>query len=301
MGGLAQGTDGNFYGTTSTGGTSTNCQGGCGTVFKLGVGLPPFLETQPAFGIVGAPITILGTNLTDATSVSFNGTPATFNVVSSSEITTTVPAGATTGAVQAAIPGATLVTYTIFQVLGPLQLVPVTPCRLVDTRQTHNPILAGTSQSFTVPQLGGCHIPTSAAAYSLNVTVSPHGTLAYLTIWPTGEIQPYASTMNSTDGRIKANAAVVASGNDAVSVYASNTTDVILDVDGCFAPPASGTFQFYPLTPCRIVDTRGGDGGCFRQEWSVIMRFLPIAMFPAARRPIRSMSQSSRPLAVWIT
>jgi uncharacterized repeat protein (TIGR03803 family) len=257
-GGLVQGTDGYFYGTTSKGGSSTNCQGGCGTVFKLGVGLPPFLETLPAFGVVGAPITILGTNLTGATSVSFNGTPAPFNVVSSSEITTTVPAGATTGAVQVAIPGSTLVTYTIFQVLGPLELVPVSPCRLVDTRQTHNPILAGTSRSFTVPQLGGCSIPTSAAAYSLNVTVSPHGPLSYLTIWPTGEVQPYASIMNSTDGRIKANAAIVASGNDAVSVYASNTADVILDIDGYFALPASRTFQFYPLTPCRIVDTRGG-------------------------------------------
>ncbi len=257
-GGLVQGTDGNFYGTTSKGGTSTNCQGGCGTVFKLGVGLPPFLETLPGFGVVGAPVTILGTNLTGTTSVSFNGTSATFNVVSSSEITTTVPAGATTGAVQAAVSGGTLITYGDFRVIGPLQLVPVPPCRLVDTRQTHNPILAGTSRSFPVSQLGGCNIPTSAAAYSLNVTVSPHGPLSYLTVWPSGEIQPYASTMNSTDGRIKANAAIVASGDDAVSVYASNTTDVILDIDGYFTTPGSGTYQFYPLTPCRIVDTRDG-------------------------------------------
>jgi uncharacterized repeat protein (TIGR03803 family) len=34
--GVIQGTDGNFYGTTETGGTTnTNCPGGCGTIFKM--------------------------------------------------------------------------------------------------------------------------------------------------------------------------------------------------------------------------------------------------------------------------
>jgi uncharacterized repeat protein (TIGR03803 family)/T5SS/PEP-CTERM-associated repeat protein len=32
---LVQGTDGNFYGTTAAGGTSANCSGGCGTVFRI--------------------------------------------------------------------------------------------------------------------------------------------------------------------------------------------------------------------------------------------------------------------------
>ncbi len=257
-GGLVQGTDGNLYGTTSKGGTSTNCQGGCGTVFKLGAGLTPFIEFQPSFGMVGAPVTILGSNLTGATTVAFNGTAATFSVVSASEITTTVPAGATTGTVKVAVPGSTLVSYGDFQVVGPLQFVPVAPCRLVDTRQTHNPIMGGTSRNFLVPQLGGCDIPNSAAAYSLNVTVAPHGPLGYLTIWPDGEVQPYVSTMNSPDGRVKANAAIVPAGNNAVSVYVSDTADVILDIDGYFASPISQTYQFYPLTPCRIVDTRNG-------------------------------------------
>jgi uncharacterized repeat protein (TIGR03803 family) len=262
LGGLVQGTDGNFYGTTSKGGTSTNCQGGCGTIFKLAAGLTPFVLTEPSFGSIGAPVTILGTNLIGATSVSFNGTPATFNVVSASEITTTVPTGATTGTVKVAVPGSTLVTYLDFQVIGPLQFVPVIPCRLVDTRQTHNPIQGGTSRNFLIPLLGGCGIPSNAGAYSLNVTVVPHGRLGYLTIWPDGQIQPYASTMNSPDGRVKANAAIIPSGNNAVSVYVTDTADVILDTDGYFAAPSSQTFQFFTLTPCRIVDTRNNqDGG----------------------------------------
>ena len=56
-------------------------------------------------------------------------------------------------------------------------------------------------------------------------------------MWPTGEDQPLVSTLNSLDGRIKANAAIVPAGTSGgVSVYASNTTDVVLDIDGYFAP-----------------------------------------------------------------
>ena len=147
-----------------------------------------------------------------------------------------------------------------------IQFLPLTPCRVVDTRNTDGtfggPAIAGNlSRSFPLSQSGNpCGIPDSAVAYSLNVTVVPQTTLGYLTIWPSGEGQPYVSTMNSPDGRIKANAAIVPAGTPAgsVSVYVTNTTNVILDIDGYFTAPGSGTYQFYPLTPCRIVDTRNG-------------------------------------------
>jgi YVTN family beta-propeller protein len=142
----------------------------------------------------------------------------------------------------------------------PLQFVAVTPCRLVDTRQTGGPIQGGNTRTFPVPQEGGCNIPDTAAAYSLNVTVVPHGPLGYLTIWPTGEYQPLVSTMNSLDGRVKADAAIVPAGSSGeVSVYVTNTTDVILDIDGYFAPVSGSTYAFYPLPPCRVADTRKSD------------------------------------------
>ncbi len=145
------------------------------------------------------------------------------------------------------------------------QFVPLSGCRLLDTRQTNAPILGGTVQSFTIPQLGNCDIPTTAAAYSLNLTVVPHGPLGYLTIWPTGAAQPTVSTLNS-DGRIKANAAIVGAGTGgAVSVYVTNTTDLLLDIDGYFTTPGQNTYQFYMLTPCRIMDTRIGLGGAYLQ------------------------------------
>jgi hypothetical protein len=60
-----------------------------------------------------------------------------------------------------------------------LNYVPVTPCRLVDTRTTPNgpfagpSITGGTSRNFTIPQNTTCNIPSTAAAYSLNVAVIP--------------------------------------------------------------------------------------------------------------------------------
>ena len=141
------------------------------------------------------------------------------------------------------------------------QFSSVTPCRLIDTRNTGSPIQGGTSQNFIIPQLGSCNIPSAAEAYSLNVTVVPHGTLGYITVWPAGLAQPLISTMNSRDGRTKAEAVIVQAGvNDAVSIYASNTTDVILDINGYFGAPSAQTYQFYPLAPCRVIDTRNANG-----------------------------------------
>jgi len=108
--GLAQATNGDFYGTTGYGAS------GYGTVFRLSVGLGPFVKAQPTSGKVGAAVQILGTDLTGATSVTFNGTPAAFTVASPTLITTTVPTGATTGKVRVVTPSGTLSSNVPFRV-----------------------------------------------------------------------------------------------------------------------------------------------------------------------------------------
>jgi uncharacterized repeat protein (TIGR03803 family) len=109
--GLVQDTNGDLYGTAAMGGAN-----GYGTVFWLSVGLGPFVETQPVSGKAGAAVKILGTKLTGAISVKFNGTAAVFKVVSGSLITTTVPAGATTGEVKVKTPRGTLKSNVVFRV-----------------------------------------------------------------------------------------------------------------------------------------------------------------------------------------
>jgi uncharacterized repeat protein (TIGR03803 family) len=96
--GLIQDTNGTFYGMVPGG------AGGYGLVYSLSVGLGPFIETAPTSGKVGAVIKILGTSLTSVTNVRFNGIEAKFTIVSASEITTTVPTGATTGPVRVITP-----------------------------------------------------------------------------------------------------------------------------------------------------------------------------------------------------
>jgi YVTN family beta-propeller protein len=149
---------------------------------------------------------------------------------------------------------------------NPLQFVPLPPCRVVDTRQLQGPfggpfLSGGSSRNFAIP-LGSCNLPTAAAAYSLNVTVVPHsGTLGYQTIWPAAEAQPLVSTLNSPDGRVKANAAIVPAGaGGSVTVYVTDPTDVILDINGYFQSPSAPTLEFYPLPLCRVFDTRQASG-----------------------------------------
>ena len=109
--GVMQATDGNFYGTTQD-----KAKNYYGIVFREAMGLGPFVETVPTSGKVGARITILGTNLTGTTAVRFNGIEAAYTVVSSSEITTTVPTGATTGTVEVKTPTKTLSSNVVFRV-----------------------------------------------------------------------------------------------------------------------------------------------------------------------------------------
>ncbi len=143
---------------------------------------------------------------------------------------------------------------------------PAAPCRVADTRnptgQFGGPTMyGGESRDFPLP-LSSCDIPPAARGYSLNVTVVPQGALGYLTLWPTGQAQPFVSTLNSSAGEVVANAALVPAGsNESISVYVTNPTDVVLDMDGYFAAPgSSGALTFYPVTPCRVADTRNADG-----------------------------------------
>jgi hypothetical protein len=152
------------------------------------------------------------------------------------------------------------VQFTVTPGVPPTHFVPVTPCRIVDTR-TQPAITGGSFRDFEIPS-SACGIPSTAAGYSMNVAVVPHGTLGFLTLWPSGQSQPLVATLNSIDGRVKSNAAIVPAGsNGAVSVFATDTTDVILDINGYFvAGSNAAALAFYPLTPCRIADTRNAAG-----------------------------------------
>jgi uncharacterized repeat protein (TIGR03803 family) len=112
-GGLIQATDGNFYGATAVM-TNGAC---CGTIFKLSVGLGPFVTFVRAAGKVGQTGGILGQGFTGTTSIAINGIPASFTVKSDTFIEATVPTGATTGYVTVTTPSGTLTSNVPFHVI----------------------------------------------------------------------------------------------------------------------------------------------------------------------------------------
>ena len=134
---------------------------------------------------------------------------------------------------------------------SPLAFIAVTPCRVIDTRAGFGfpapfgapSLVATATRSFPLQTSTLCSIPSTAAAYSLNVTVTPvGGGLGFLTLWPVGSTRPNASTINNPTGLpALANAAIVPAGNDgsgSIDAYASNATDLIVDINGYYAPTA---------------------------------------------------------------
>ena len=122
-----------------------------------------------------------------------------------------MPAG-TNGAVNVYVTNTTNVILDINGYFAPvssstLAFYPLTPCRVADTRNSTYPqglgppFLTGDQErDFPILNATSCNIPSSAAAYSLNVSVVPHGPLGYLTVWPTGETRPTVSTLNDIPG-----------------------------------------------------------------------------------------------------
>ncbi|MGZ4825103.1 MAG: InlB B-repeat-containing protein, partial [Terriglobales bacterium] len=84
--------------------------------------------------------------------------------------------------------------------------------------------------------------------------------------WPTTSPDampvPWVSTLNVPTGAVTANAAIVPAGqNGAISVLATSDTDVLIDINGYFAPSTSpNDLSLYTVPPCRVRDTRENTG-----------------------------------------
>jgi uncharacterized repeat protein (TIGR03803 family) len=110
-------------------------------------------------------------------------------------------------------------------------------------------------------------------------TAVPHGTLGYLTVWPSDQTQPVVSTLNAPTGQVTANAAIVpaALNNGDISAFVTNDSDLVIDVNGYFAPAGSGGLSLYPMSPCRVSDTRN-TSGAFSGELTVDVAGSPCAV-----------------------
>ncbi|MCU1391497.1 MAG: hypothetical protein JWL72_4835 [Ilumatobacteraceae bacterium] len=175
--------------------------------------------------------------------------------------TTTVTCTATNGAGTATTSFAVIVSAR--SVATDHDFIPLTPFRLADTRAGGptgdglfvggGPIQGGATLQLRVQGRGG--VAADAASASLNVTsVGSVGT-GFLTVFPCGSTQPTASSLNYPAGSIVSNAVITkigAGGN--VCIFASVTTDLVVDVGGAFPFWSS----LSAINPFRVLDTRAG-------------------------------------------
>src|ERR1700737_3704569 len=139
---------------------------------------------------------------------------------------------------------------------------PLAPSRIFDTRSGTGSL--GPGQSIDVQVMGQGNVPSTASAVVLNVTATNTTAASYLTVYPTGAVQPVASNLNWVAGQTIPNLVEVGLGaGGKVTVYnAAGHVDVLFDVAGYVAtglPAGQGLYT--PLVPTRILDTRDGTGG----------------------------------------
>lgn len=143
--------------------------------------------------------------------------------------------------------------------------VPITPVRVLDSRGGAGPtgkFSANVAKTWQVTGVGP--IPSTAVAVTGNVTVTNQEGAGYVTVTPTPNNAPIASTINFPVGDVRANNLSVAlsSSGTLSAVYkaaAGKKTHLVFDVTGYFLADDTGT-TFTPLTPIRALDTRSSIG-----------------------------------------
>lgn len=173
-------------------------------------------------------------------------------------------------------------TVDIGAVEAGLQFYPLaSPLRLLDTRngtspnacsQPNAPISGNTTRTQSAGNF--CGIPSNALAITGNVTtVLPSGS-GFLTFFPSDATQPTVANTNFTLNSVINNVYTVGlgAGDGAFKIFASTTTEVVVDVTGYYAPPSANGLYFHPLpAPVRLLDTRAGATvGCFRPGMPIV-------------------------------
>ncbi|MCU1497995.1 MAG: hypothetical protein JWM47_1948 [Acidimicrobiales bacterium] len=150
--------------------------------------------------------------------------------------------------------------------------VPVTPCRIVDTRLAGGALTTRATRSFRVtgtglaPQggaAGGCGVPAAATAVVASVTAVDPSANGYARVWPAGQAMPNATLLNFSAGQSITNTGALSLATGPGGLSLGNfgaTTHYVIDVAGYYTEAAAATAGYVPVRPCRIVDTRVAGG-----------------------------------------
>jgi hypothetical protein len=161
-----------------------------------------------------------------------------------------------------------------------LLFVPVTPCRIIDTRVAGGAIAANTTRAFDVTAVadysfqggasgncGGAGSAGSYAAAAINFTVVTPSAAGYITAFPFGAAQPLAATVNYTAGDIRGNFAVVrldqSAASNEMSVYSFAQTHLVADIVGYFINPGPLVFECEETAEVSVTIAAGASDDAF--------------------------------------
>ncbi len=225
---------------------------------------PTITSVTPASGPVagGQTVTVRGADFGTDTTVTFNALPITISGLTASSFTlvtpSSVPAGGTvqiqvTDSIGASVENAA----SAYTYVGLANYVPVTPYRLLDTRNVGGPLGQGTIRPVLV--VGG-PVLSSATAAVLNITEVSGSASSLLTVYPFNTTRPNASNLNFPAHTVIANLVTVTLSSDGkIDIYnALGSVNVLVDVEGFFTPQPVTDVQglFHPFSPVRVCDTR---------------------------------------------
>jgi glucose/arabinose dehydrogenase len=147
---------------------------------------------------------------------------------------------------------------------GPGHLVPITPTRVLDTRENLGASVGKPkAKSVTSFHLPVSVVPADATAIAINLTGTAPAGPGFATAWATGYSQPAVSNLNfAYAGETSANAAILpVSPGGNVDIYVDSAAHLIVDVTGYWVPSSSASDgRFTSTNPSRILDTRNGTG-----------------------------------------
>lgn len=153
-----------------------------------------------------------------------------------------------------------------------LVYTPLTPCRIVDTRLVGGPIATNGSRSFAAftttnfASQGGdfsnCNLPANVSAISVKVTASNPITNGYLTVFPSNEVMPLASSLNylaNLDTSNESHFRLCRPGcTNQFTVFTFAQSNVVIDVNGYFAEPVATPLDCTVAQQAGNLDLLGG-------------------------------------------
>ena len=216
------------FSVTTTGGTATS-----GTTFTVTSASAPTISSfTPSSGQAGTSVAITGTNLSGATSVAFNGKTTSFTVNSATQVTASVPSGATTGKISVTTPNGSATSTGSFTITsaGP-------------TIGDFNPTSGQVGTSVTI---SGTNF-TGATAVSFN------GTTASFTVNSAAQITATVP-QGATSGKISVSTPT-GSASSVNSFTVTTASGLDLTIDGLYVTQAT---QDYPSSSVPLVKDRSG-------------------------------------------